>query len=74
MSLKFLALIAGFAWCSVVLSIDAQEPVPNKTSGSISGRITVDGKPKAGLVVELLARDTNAPRRPVAKAITTKSG
>ncbi|HET9789399.1 MAG TPA: carboxypeptidase regulatory-like domain-containing protein, partial [Pyrinomonadaceae bacterium] len=45
-----------------------------KISGSISGRITVDGKPKAGLVVELLTTDTNTPRRPIAKATTSKSG
>jgi len=73
MNLKLIALIAWFS-CSLVFSIQAQEPVPNKTSGSIAGRITVDGKPKAGLVVELLATDTNGPRRPIAKAITTKSG
>ena len=74
MNLKLITLIAGLAWCSVVFCIQAQEAVPNKTSGSISGRITVDGRPKAGLVVELLATDTNGPRRPIAKAITTKSG
>jgi hypothetical protein len=75
MNLKLITLIAGFAWfsCSVVFSIQAQETVANRTSGSISGRITVDGKPKAGLVVELLATD-NGPRRPIAKVITTKSG
>lgn len=73
MNSKFLTLIAGLAWF-LCFSIQAQEPVPNKTSGSISGRITVDGKPKAGLVVELLATDTNGPRRPVAKATTSKTG
>lgn len=69
MNLKFIILIAG-----LVFSIQAQEPVPNRTSGSISGRITVDGKPKAGLVVELLATDTNGQRRAIAKATTSKSG
>ncbi len=72
MNLKLITLIAVFA--SVVFSIQAQEPVPDKTSGSISGRITVDGKPKAGLVVELLATDTNGPRRAIAKTATSKSG
>jgi protocatechuate 3,4-dioxygenase beta subunit len=71
MNLKLIALIAWFS-CSVVFGIQAQEP--GKTSGSISGRITVDGRPKAGLVVELMATDTNGPRRPIAKAITTKAG
>jgi len=52
----------------------SQQPLANRNSGSISGRITVDGKPKAGLVVELLATDTNGPRRPIAKATTSKSG
>jgi len=58
MNLKLITLIVGFAWfsCSVVFSIQAQEAVPNRTSGSISGRITVDGRPKAGLVVELLGK------------------
>ncbi|HEX6731961.1 MAG TPA: carboxypeptidase-like regulatory domain-containing protein [Pyrinomonadaceae bacterium] len=48
--------------------------MPNRNSGSISGRITVDGKPKAGLVVELLTTNTNDPRRPIAKATTSKTG
>src|SRR5262245_43442659 len=74
MNLKLITLIASFAWfaCSGVFSVEAQEAVPNRTSGSISGRITVDGKPKAGLVVELLA--TDGPRRVIAKAITSKAG
>jgi len=74
MNLKFLTLIAGFASFLCVFSIQAQEAVPNKTPGSISGHITVDGRPKAGLVVELLATDTNGPRRAIAKAITSKAG
>ena len=76
MNLKLIALIAGFAWfsCSVVFSIQAQQAVPNRNGGSISGRITVDGKPKAGLVVELLTTDTNGPRRAIGKATTNKSG
>lgn len=76
MNLKLINLIAAFVWLAtaVVISIRAQEPVPIKTPGSISGRITVDGKPKAGLVVELLATDINAPRRPIAKATTSKTG
>jgi len=75
MSLKLITLIAGFAWfsCSVIFSVQAQEAV-TKASGSISGRITVDGKPKAGLVIELLSTDTNGPRRAIAKAITNKAG
>jgi protocatechuate 3,4-dioxygenase beta subunit len=76
MNLKLINLMAAFVWFSgsVVISVQAQEPVPNKNSGSISGRITVDGKAKAGLVVELLTRDTNGPRRPIAKATTSKTG
>jgi len=76
MNLKLITLIAGLAWfsCSVVFSTHAQEAVPDKTSGSISGRITVDGKPKAGLVIELLSTDTNGPRRAIAKTATSKSG
>ena len=76
MNLKLINLLAAFAcfFGSVVISIEAQQPVPNRNSGSISGHITVDGKPKAGLVVELLATDANGARRPVAKATTSKTG
>ena len=76
MNLKLINLLVAFACfsSSVVVSIQAQQPVPTRNSGSISGRITVDGKPKAGLVVELLLTDTNGPRRPVAKATTSKTG
>lgn len=75
MNLKSITRLAAFACFSsfVVITIQAQQPV-NRNSGSISGRITVDGKPKAGLVVELLATDTNGPRRPIAKATTSKTG
>jgi len=69
---KSIILVAAFVCFSVASSIYAQEP--GKNLGSISGRITVDGKPRAGLVVELLATDTNGLRRPVSKAITTKTG
>ncbi len=69
MNLKLLTLIAGLA-CSGVFGIQAQEAVPNKAAGSISGRVTVDGRPKAGVVVELLATEINGPRR----AITSKAG
>jgi hypothetical protein len=76
MNLKLITLLAAFACFagSVVAVIQAQQPVPNRNSGSISGRITVDGKPKAGLVVELLTTDINGPRRPIAKATTSKTG
>ena len=76
MNLKLIGLILAFAWfsCSVICSIPAQEAVPDKSSASISGRILVDGKPKAGLVVELLATDTNGPRRAIAKTVTSKNG
>jgi hypothetical protein len=57
---------------SVFASIQAQQPLPNTNSGSISGRVTVDGKPKAGLMVELLT--TDGPRRQIAKATTSKTG
>ncbi len=75
MNLKFINLLAALACFSgsVVVSIQAQQSVPNRNSGSISGRITVDGRPKAGLVVELLT-DTNGPRRPIGKATTSKTG
>lgn len=76
MNLKLINLLAAFACLSssVVVGIQAQQPVPNRNSGSISGCITVDGRPKEGLVVELLTTDTNGPRRPIAKATTSKSG
>jgi protocatechuate 3,4-dioxygenase beta subunit len=59
---------------SVLVSTQAQQAEPVKNTGSISGRIKVDGKPKAGLVVELLSIDTNGARRPIAKATTNKIG
>src|SRR5678810_818583 len=75
MSFKLIYLLAALACFSFsVINIQTQEPAPNRNSGSISGRITVDGKPKAGLVVELLTTDTNGPRRPIAKATTSKTG
>jgi Carboxypeptidase regulatory-like domain len=76
MNLKWIYLLAAFACFSgsVVVSLQAQQPVPDRNSGSISGRVTVDGRPKAGLVVELLATDTDGPRRPIAKATTSKTG
>lgn len=75
MSFKLINLLAAFACfsASVVVSIQAQQPEPNRNSGSISGCITVDGRPKAGLVVELLATDINGARRPIAKATTQKN-
>ena len=60
--------------CSVSLNIQAQQPAPDKNAGSISGRVTVDGKPKAGLMVELLSTDTNGRRRVITKATTNKTG
>jgi hypothetical protein len=68
MNLKLINLLTAFACFSgsVTVSIQAQQPLPNRNSGSISGRITVDGKPKAGLVVELITTDTNGQRRPIA--------
>jgi hypothetical protein len=59
---------------SVLVPTQAQQPEPAQNAGSISGRVTVDGKPKAGLVVELLTTDTIGPRRLIAKATTNKTG
>lgn len=76
MNLKLIKLLTAFACfsSSVFVGIQAQQPVPDRNSGSISGRITVDGKPKAGLIVELLTTDPSGPRRAIAKATTSKSG
>src|ERR1044072_8731368 len=76
MSLKLIISLAAFTcfFSSIAIGIQAQQPVPYRNSGSISGRITVDGKPKAGLLVELLTTDTNGPRRPIAKTTTSKTG
>lgn len=59
---------------SVLVRSQAQQPAPDTFTGSISGRVTVDGKPKAGLAVELLTTETNGPRRLIAKATTNKAG
>jgi hypothetical protein len=74
--MKLINLLAAFACfsSSVVVGIQAQQPVPDRNSGSISGRITADGRPREGLVVELLTTDANGPRRPIAKATTSKTG
>lgn len=74
MNLKSITLLAAFVCFSLALSIQAQQPAPGRNSGSISGRVTVDGRPRAGLVVELLTIDTDGPRRPIAKATTSKTG
>lgn len=73
---RFVHVFAGFACFafSVLMSIQAQQPALDKNAGSISGRITVDGKPKAGLTVELLTTDTNGARRLIAIAKTNKTG
>jgi hypothetical protein len=78
MQSRFVRLVHAFAalacfTCSVLASTQAQQPT-DKNAGSISGRVTVDGKPKAGLAVELLTTDTNGQRRLIAKATTNKSG
>jgi protocatechuate 3,4-dioxygenase beta subunit len=79
MQLEFIRLVQMFAafvciTCPMLVNVPAQQPIPDKPQGSISGRITVDGKPKAGLVVELLATDTSGQRQQVAKVTTNKSG
>ena len=76
MNFKVINLFAAVACLAslVVVSIQAQQPVSNGNSGSISGQVTVDGKPTAGLMIELLATDTNGARRPIAKATTSKTG
>ena len=76
MNLRLIHLVAAFACftCSLSVSIQAQLPALDKNAGSISGRVTVNGKPKSGLVVELLTTDTNGPRRLIAKATTNKTG
>ena len=76
MNLKLIKLLAAFACLcgSTVISIQAQQPLPDRNSGSISGRIMVDGRPKAGVVVELFTTDTIDPRRSIAKATTNKAG
>jgi hypothetical protein len=76
MNLRLIHLFATFACftCPVLVSIQAQQPALDKNAGSISGRITVDGKPKSGLVVELLTTDTNGPRHLIAKATTSTTG
>jgi hypothetical protein len=78
MQCRFVRLVHVFAalacfTCSVLASTQAQQPT-DKNAGSISGRVTVHGKPKAGLAVELLTTDTNGQRRLIAKATTNKSG
>src|SRR5258706_11362173 len=75
MQFRFVRLVHVFVvfacfTCSVSLSIQAQQPAADKNAGSISGRITVDGKPKAGLLVGLLATDATGGRRLVAKVTT----
>ena len=64
MNFKVINLLAAVACLAslVVVSIQTQQPVSNGNSGSISGQVTVDGKPKAGLMIELLATDTNGAR------------
>jgi protocatechuate 3,4-dioxygenase beta subunit len=67
-------LFTTIACFTLFVGIQAQQPEPAKNLGSISGRITVDGKPKAGLVIELLTTITSGPRRVIAKATTNKTG
>jgi hypothetical protein len=71
---RLIHLFTTIACFTLLVGIQAQQPEPAKNSGSISGRVTADGKPKAGLVVELLTTITNGPRRVIAKATTNKTG
>src|SRR6266567_565261 len=71
---RLIHLFTTIACFTLLVGIQAQQPEPAKNSGSISGRVTVDGKPKAGLMVELLTTITNGPRRLIAKATTNKTG
>jgi hypothetical protein len=73
-SLIYLYLVFVCLTGSVLAGTQNQQPVADRNAGSISGRITVDGKPKAGLVVELLTTITDGPRRPIAKATTNETG
>jgi hypothetical protein len=59
---------------SALASIQAQQPVADRNAGSISGRVTVDGKPRSGLLVELLTTTMSGPRRLIAKVTTSKTG
>lgn len=79
MQFRFVGLVHVFAalacfTCSALATAQTQQPTPDKNAGSISGRVTVDGKPKAGLTVELLTTQPNGQRRLVAKATTNKTG
>ncbi len=67
-------LFTTIACFTLLVGIQAQQPETVKNLGSISGRVTVEGKPKAGLVVELLTIDINGSRHPIAKATTDKTG
>src|SRR5258705_10680844 len=71
---RLIHLFTTIACFTLLVGIQAQQPEPAKNSGSISGHVTVDGKPKAGLMVELLTTITNGPRRVIAKATTNKTG
>jgi hypothetical protein len=79
MNLRFVRLLYVFVaficfTSSVLVPIQAQQGEQAKNPGSISGRITVDGKPKAGVIVELLATVTFEGRRVIAKAATNNAG
>lgn len=74
-SLRFILFVASLCFGdSVSVPTLAQESGPAKNAGSISGRVSVDGKPRSGLLIELLTTITTGPRRLVAKTTTDKLG
>ena len=71
---RLTCLFTAFACFNVLVTAHAPQPEAAQNKGSISGRVTVDGKPKAGVLIELLTTINFGPRTPIAKATTTKTG
>ena len=66
-------ILLGFLLFGAVASAQTQSSSKeSKATGSVTGRITVDGKPKSGIEVE--ARPQNSALRGVAKAATDENG
>jgi hypothetical protein len=66
-------ILLGFLLFSVAAGAQAQSPPKeSKATGSVAGRVTVDGKPKLG--IEITAQPKNTTSRSVVRATTDEDG
>jgi hypothetical protein len=69
------AFLLGFLLFGVVAGAQAQSPPKeSKATGSVAGRVTVDGKPKSGIEIEIFAQPVRPTSRSSVSATTDEDG